>query len=275
MLSSLRFQPLNHSTVSLRFNNPFPTTTNNSHSQRTLSFTTKPLALPKSLSSFTTHSSQPSSHYISTVGSSSSINLPHWNLTQRHLTLLQILAVVTSICTTWLFCSAIPTLLAFKRAAESLEKLMDTAREELPDTMAAIRLSGMEISDLTNELSDLGQEITQGVKSSTRVVRSAEERLRRLTTMMPSSSSSSSGTFIMRYNVADMAAIAIVMLSSSLQGMEYVPKTEPDSGALAVARTARGVKESIIKGRGMLKMFFSLAQFPSFALKFITGRGKR
>ena len=33
---------------------------------------------------------------------------------------------------------------------------MDTTREELPDTMAAIRLSGMEISDLTTELSDLG-----------------------------------------------------------------------------------------------------------------------
>lgn len=45
---------------------------------------------------------------------------------------------------------------AFKRAAESLEKLMDATREELPDTMAAIRLSGMEISDLTMELSDLG-----------------------------------------------------------------------------------------------------------------------
>lgn len=45
---------------------------------------------------------------------------------------------------------------AFKRAAESLEKLMDVTREELPDTMAAVRLSGMEISDLTMELSDIG-----------------------------------------------------------------------------------------------------------------------
>ncbi|KAG6400073.1 hypothetical protein SASPL_141561 [Salvia splendens] len=34
-------------------------------------------------------------------------------------------------------------------AAESLEKLMDATREELSDTMAAVRLSGMEISDLT------------------------------------------------------------------------------------------------------------------------------
>lgn len=45
---------------------------------------------------------------------------------------------------------------AFKRAAESMEKLMDAVREELPGTMAAVRLSGMEISDLTMELSDLG-----------------------------------------------------------------------------------------------------------------------
>lgn len=44
---------------------------------------------------------------------------------------------------------------AMGRTATSLSKLADTAREELPSTMAAIRLSGMEISDLTLELSDL------------------------------------------------------------------------------------------------------------------------
>lgn len=62
---------------------------------------------------------------------------------------------------------------------------MDVTREELPDTMAALRLSGMEISDLTMELSDLGQGITQGVKSSTRAIRVAEDRLRRFTNMNP------------------------------------------------------------------------------------------
>lgn len=45
---------------------------------------------------------------------------------------------------------------AFKKAAESMEKLMDATREELPNTMAAIRLSGMEISDLTTELGHIG-----------------------------------------------------------------------------------------------------------------------
>ncbi|KAJ7945336.1 Transmembrane protein [Quillaja saponaria] len=130
--------------------------------------------------------------YTSTIGSSvmsSSLQLSQWNLSQCHITLLNVIACAVAISATWLFCSAIPTLLAFKRAAVSLEKLMDVTREELPDTMAAIRLSGMEISDLTMELSDLGQEITQGVKSSTRAVRVAEERLRRLTNMAPSGGS--------------------------------------------------------------------------------------
>ncbi|KAG6401590.1 hypothetical protein SASPL_138452 [Salvia splendens] len=35
---------------------------------------------------------------------------------------------------------------------------MDATREELPDTMAIVRLSGMEISDLTMELNDNGSD---------------------------------------------------------------------------------------------------------------------
>ncbi|XP_059642596.1 uncharacterized protein LOC132284501 isoform X2 [Cornus florida] len=134
-------------------------------------------------------SSEPSiSSFTATVGSSSpsSLQLSQWTLTHRHIQMLNVIACAAAVSATWLFCSAIPTLLAFKRAAESMEKLWDVTREELPDTMAAVRLSGMEISDLTMELSDLGQEITQGVKSSTRAVRLAEERLRRLTNMAPS-----------------------------------------------------------------------------------------
>ncbi|KAJ7956900.1 Transmembrane protein [Quillaja saponaria] len=65
-----------------------------------------------------------------------------WKLSQRHITLLNVIACA-----------------AFKRAAKSLEKLMDVTREELPDTMAAMRLSGMEINDLTMDLSDLGWEL--------------------------------------------------------------------------------------------------------------------
>lgn len=45
---------------------------------------------------------------------------------------------------------------AFRKALESVEKLLEVTAEELPDTMASVRLSGLEISDLTRELSDLG-----------------------------------------------------------------------------------------------------------------------
>ncbi|XP_010261122.1 PREDICTED: uncharacterized protein LOC104600025 isoform X2 [Nelumbo nucifera] len=125
------------------------------------------------------------SRLTSSVGSPPSAHLVQWNLTHRHILILNAIACTVAISASWLFFSAIPTLLAFKRAAESLEKLLDVTREELPDTMAAVRLSGMEISDLTMELSDLGQEITQGVRRSTRAVRLAEDRLRQLTNIVP------------------------------------------------------------------------------------------
>ncbi|CAI5995886.1 unnamed protein product [Closterium sp. NIES-64] len=67
--------------------------------------------------------------------------------------------------------AAIPALLAVRRAAQAVERLAATAREELPGTMAAVRLSGMEISDLTMELSDLSHEISQGVRSPARASR--------------------------------------------------------------------------------------------------------
>ncbi|KAE7998178.1 hypothetical protein FH972_002747 [Carpinus fangiana] len=193
-----------------------------------------------------TAASEPS-HYTSTLGSSSAsaFQLNQWNLTHRHIVMLQVVACAAAVSATWLFCSAIPTLMAFKRAAESLEKLMDVTREELPDTMAAVRLSGMEISDLTMELSDLGQEITQGVRSSTRAVRVAEERLRRLTNMTPSAS------------------------------LQEVATPRTDETVPVLARTARGIREGIVKGRAILQMFFTLTQFSRLALNYFTKRAKR
>ncbi|KAF5193973.1 hypothetical protein FRX31_016440, partial [Thalictrum thalictroides] len=49
--------------------------------------------------------------------------------------------------------------------------------------MVAVQLSEMKISDLTMKLSDLRQEITKGVRSSTQDVHVAEDRLHRLSTM--------------------------------------------------------------------------------------------
>ncbi|KAM1315670.1 hypothetical protein ACFX10_019245 [Malus domestica] len=186
-----------------------------------------------------------SSHYTETVGSPSlSQTSLQWNLTHRRLFFLNVVACAVAVSATCLFFSAIPTLLAFKRAAQSLEKLMDVMREELPDTMAAVRLSGMEISDLTMELSDLGHEITQGVRSSTRAVRVAEERLRGLT------------------NMASSARVQVVSQKTEVPGP-------------VLAKTARGIREGIVKGRALWQMFFALTRFSRLALNFFTNRTKR
>lgn len=88
MQSSLRFQASNPGVVP-SWKNAF---TGNIHAQRNL-LCTKRHTLPKPLCSLTVQSHQPP-HYTSTVGSSPPLHLSHWNLTQRHLTVLQVFACV-------------------------------------------------------------------------------------------------------------------------------------------------------------------------------------
>lgn len=138
------------------------------------------------------HNPQPTkeTEFFSTTGTPP-VSMKQWNLNDQHLFLLSTIACVTGGAVTALFVAAIPALLAFKRAAESLEKLLEVTREELPGTMAAVRLSGMEISDLTMELSELGQEISSGMKSSARAVRAAQDGLRRVSSIASMGESSS------------------------------------------------------------------------------------
>ncbi|KAJ4818847.1 hypothetical protein LUZ62_031413 [Rhynchospora pubera] len=108
------------------------------------------------------------------------VGLMRMSLGDQAFFLMAFIAAATSIAFTSLVGAAIPTLIALKRAAKSLAKLADTACVELPSTMAAIRLSGLEISDLTLELSDLSQEIVGSVSKSTKAVRSAGEGIKQI-----------------------------------------------------------------------------------------------
>ncbi|MCO5608073.1 hypothetical protein L7F22_062278 [Adiantum nelumboides] len=154
------------------------------------------------------------------------------NLIDQHLFVLTTVVCVTGGAVTTLFLAAIPTLLAFKRAAESLEKLLEVTREELPGTMAAVRLSGMEISDLTMELSELGQEISSGVKSSARAVRAAQDGLRR---------------------VSSIASMAFLQKQKAL----------PQAGSMkpAVGVAARGLHDKLIEMRMILRSLSSFRYF--------------
>ncbi|MDJ0736628.1 MAG: DUF948 domain-containing protein [Nostocaceae cyanobacterium] len=81
---------------------------------------------------------------------------------------LSILLVAVSL--TALLVAAIPALQELARAARSAEKLFDTLSRELPPTLDAIRMTGLEITDLTDNVSD-------GVKSAGKVVKQVDHSL--------------------------------------------------------------------------------------------------
>ncbi len=65
---------------------------------------------------------------------------------------------------------AIPTLQEVARAARSAEKLFDTLDREFPPTLEAIRLTGIEIGELTDE-------INRGIEGATGVVKQVDRGL--------------------------------------------------------------------------------------------------
>ncbi|MBD2088385.1 hypothetical protein H6F67_00670 [Microcoleus sp. FACHB-1515] len=82
---------------------------------------------------------------------------------------LSILLVAVSL-TAMLF-AALPAFRELARAARSAEKLFDTLNRELPPTLESIRLTGIEITDLTDEVSE-------GVQSAGQVVKQVDQSLR-------------------------------------------------------------------------------------------------
>lgn len=81
---------------------------------------------------------------------------------------LSILLVAVSL--TAVLVAALPAFLELARAARSVEKLADTLRRELPPTLEAIRLTGMEISELTDDVSE-------GVKSAGQVAQQVDQSI--------------------------------------------------------------------------------------------------
>jgi hypothetical protein len=74
-------------------------------------------------------------------------------------------------CLAAVLVAAIPALQAFVHASRSAEKLFDTLYRELPPTLEAVRLTGLEISDLSDDLSE-------GVESASKVAKQVDRGLR-------------------------------------------------------------------------------------------------
>ena len=76
--------------------------------------------------------------------------------------------LLVAVCLAAVLVVALPALQELARAARSAEKLFDTLSRELPPTLEAIRLTGLEISDLTDDMSE-------GVQSANRVVQQVDQ----------------------------------------------------------------------------------------------------
>ena len=64
--------------------------------------------------------------------------------------------------------AAFPAFLEVARVARNADKLIDTLQQELPATLRAIRLTGEEISELTND-------VNSGVKSASQTVQTFDQ----------------------------------------------------------------------------------------------------
>ncbi len=93
---------------------------------------------------------------------------------------LSILLVAVSL--TAVLVAALPALQAIARAARSLEKLADTLSREFPPTLEAIRMTGLEISELTDEVTDGVQSAGQVVKQVDESIDNAKQQAKRVQT---------------------------------------------------------------------------------------------
>ncbi|KAL4552938.1 hypothetical protein Ndes2526B_g02834 [Nannochloris sp. 'desiccata'] len=89
--------------------------------------------------------------------------------------LLSIAVSIAAVALSALVLAAIPTLLSFRRSAQAAEALLYAMKEELPDTAASLRLSGLEVADAVQEVTALGTDITEGVRASARAILGAEQ----------------------------------------------------------------------------------------------------
>ncbi len=97
--------------------------------------------------------------------------------------------LLVSVSLTAVFIAALPALQEVARAARSAEKLFDSLSREFPPTLEAIRLTGLEISELTDDLNqsvkgvgDIIQNVDQSLTGAKEQASKVQMGTRRLTT---------------------------------------------------------------------------------------------
>ncbi len=85
--------------------------------------------------------------------------------------LLGLSFLLVVVCLTILLLTAIPTFQELAKAANSVIRLSDTLTRELPATLEAIRMTGLELSELSDELN-------QGAKSAGEAVKQVNDGIK-------------------------------------------------------------------------------------------------
>ncbi|WP_434687089.1 DUF948 domain-containing protein [Pseudanabaena minima] len=85
--------------------------------------------------------------------------------------LLGLSFLLVVVCLTILLLTAIPTFQELAKAANSIIRLADTLTRELPATLEAIRMTGLELSELSDELN-------QGAKNAGEAVKQVNEGIK-------------------------------------------------------------------------------------------------
>ena len=80
---------------------------------------------------------------------------------------LGVSAMILSVSVVSLLIAAIPVLRELANATRSAERLFDTLNRELPPTLESIRLTGLELTDLT-------EDVSEGIQSAGRVVQQVD-----------------------------------------------------------------------------------------------------
>lgn len=78
--------------------------------------------------------------------------------------LLGLSFLLVVVCLTILLLTAIPTFQELAKAANSIIRLADTLTRELPATLEAIRMTGLELSELSDELNQGAKNAGEAVK---------------------------------------------------------------------------------------------------------------
>ena len=91
-------------------------------------------------------------------------------MTTNPLLWLALSLLLVAVSLTAVLVAALPAFWELARAARSAGKLFETLNQELPPTLEAIRLTGLEITDLTAEVGG-------GVQSATEVIKQVDQSI--------------------------------------------------------------------------------------------------